>query len=409
MAPSSAPFPRVAAATARRLLLDSQGLLADPRGPVTADRLYALVERMGFVQVDSINVVERAHHLTLASRLHGYRPALLTRLLERDRRLFEHWTHDAAALPAAWFPWWRSRFEHYRERARARLLAHPWWLQRLGADPGATLAHVRDRIAREGPLMARDFEDTRGPEAERTWWGWKPQKTALEYLWRTGELAIARRVNFHKVYDLTERVLPHVAALPRPADEEYLDWACAAALARLGVASAEEIAAFWGAIAPAEARAWAARAGRRGEAVEVEVEAADGSRPRRAWAVPDWRERAAAAPEAPARLRLLSPFDPILRDRRRTQRLFDFDYRFEAFVPEAQRRHGYYVLPLLEGERLVGRLDPKFRRDDGVLAVRQLWWEPGVRPGKARRAGLERALDRLARLIGAERWTLPAG
>ena len=398
-------LPLVPAAIARRLLLGAQGLLDDPRRKATPDVLYDLIERMGFVQIDSINIVERAHHLTLASRLQGYRPALLTRLLERERRLFEHWTHDASAIPTAWYAHWKPRFERYRQR----VLEHPWWLERVGPDPHRVFDHVRERLVREGPLMAKDFEDERPEGTDKTWWGWKPQKAALEYLWRTGEVAIARRVNFHKVYDLAERVLPEAHAAPPPHPEEHLDWACRSALERLGIATADELAGFWRAVPLEEARAWGERTAARGEVVIVEVETADGSKPRKAWAVPDWQVRAAALPPAPPRLRLLSPFDPILRDRKRTLRLFNFDYRFEAFVPEPQRRHGYYVMPILEGERLVGRLDPKLHRERGLLEVRALWWEPGVRESKGRRAALEAAVERLARLVGAEGWSLPAG
>jgi uncharacterized protein YcaQ len=401
--PSSLPI--VSAAAARRLLLDAQGLLDDPRGQATPERLYQVIARMGFVQIDSINVVERAHHLTLAARLQGYRPALLDRLLERERRLFEHWTHDASAIPAAWYRFWRIRFERYR----AQLFENRWWRQRAGADPAAVLAHVRERIAREGPLMARDFEDTRGEDAEKKWWGWKPGKAALEYLWWSGELAIAKRINFHKVYDLAERVLPHLHAphaTPRPSDAEHLDWACRSALERLGVATPDEIASFWKAVPLAAAKAWCERAAAAGEIAAVQVEAVDGSRPRSAFALPDWETRAAAAPPAPPRIRLLAPFDPILHDRKRTLRLFGFDYRFEAFVPAGQRRYGYYVLPILEGERFTGRLDPKFLREEGRLEVRQVWWEPGVRQAKGRQAALEAAVERLAKLIGAERWAI---
>jgi hypothetical protein len=383
--------------------MGAQGLLDDPRGPVNADRLYALIERMGFVQIDSINIVERAHHLTLLSRLQGYRPALLDRLLERERRLFEHWTHDASAVPTIWYPYWKIRFERYRKR----VLEHPWWQERIGPEPARAVEHVRERLLKEGPLRARDFEDTRGADAERTWWGWKPQKAALEYLWRTGELAIVGRDSFHKVYDLAERILPEQHAAPAPDPDQHLAWAGRTALERLGVATPGEIAAFWAALSPEEGKLWSRRAVESGEAVEVEVEAVDGSRPQRALAVPDWEARAAALPPAPSRLRLLSPFDPILRDRKRALRLFGFDYRFEAFVPEAKRLHGYYVLPLLEGERLVGRVDPKFHRDEGVLDVRQIWWEPGVRESQGRKAALESAVVRLARAIGAESYRLP--
>ncbi len=392
--------PTVPAATARRLLLGAQGLLDDPRRKATPDALYALIEQLGFVQIDSINVVERAQHLTLAARMQGYQPRLLERLVERQRRLFEHWTHDASAIPTPWYPYWKIRFERYRRR----VLEHPWWMARIGPEPETVIGHVRERIVREGPLMTRDFEGERA--GEQGWWGWKPQKAALEYLWRTGELAIAGRSSFHKVYDLAERVLPAEHAAPRPSDAEHRDWACRTALERLGVATPDEIARFWAAVSLEEARAWCAEAAARGEIVPVQVEAADGSKPRASYAVPDWEPRAAALPPAPPRIRLLAPFDPILRDRKRTLRLFDFDYRFEAFVPGQHRKHGYYVLPILEGERLIGRLDPKLHREQGLLEVKGLWWEPKVRETKGRRAALEAALDRLARQTGAERWTL---
>lgn len=398
----AATLPLVPVATARRLLLGAQGLLDDPRGRVTADRLYNLIERMGFVQIDSINVVERAHHLTLASRLQNYRPSLFDRLLERDRRLFEHWTHDASAIPTVWYPHWRFRFDRYRRKVRE----HPWWKERIGPHPDDLIDRVRERLVQDGPLMTRDFEDTRDDGADRTWWGWKPEKAALEYLWRTGEAAIVGRVNFHKIYDLAERALPEAHHAPRPADEEHLDWACRTAIERLGIASADEITAFWRATDLVEVRPWCERAAARGEIVPVRVEAVDGS-VRNAYAVPDWEERAEALPPAPPRIRLLSPFDPILRDRKRCLRLFGFDYRFEAFVPAPQRRYGYYVLPILEGERLVGRLDPKLYREEGRLEVRQVWWEPGVRPSKARDLRLEAAVERLARFTGAETFYLP--
>lgn len=402
MARSSLPV--VSAAVARRLLLGAQGLLDDPRRRAGPEVLDDLIHRMGFVQLDSINVVERAHHLILAARLQGYRPALLDRLLERERRLFEHWTHDAAAIPTVWYPFWKLRFE----RHAARIRRSAWWRERMGPEPERLIGHVRERIAREGPLLARDFEHD-GAAGSGKWWGWKPQKAALEYLWHTGEVAVKARVNFHKVYDLAERVVPAgVLAAPRPAPEEHLDWACRTALERLGVATPEEIASFWAAVPLADARSWCERAAARGEIVPVQVETADGSRPRAAYAVPDWEARAAALPAAPPRIRLLAPFDPILRDRRRALRLFDFDYRFEAFVPEARRQHGYYVLPILEGERLVGRLDPKVHRGEGRLEVRGLWWEPGVRETKGRKAALEAAFDRLARQVGAERWEVTA-
>jgi uncharacterized protein len=405
----------ISAAAARRLLLGAQGLL-DPPARATADSVHQLVVRLGYVQVDSINVVERAHHLILAARLHGYRSTLFHGLLERRRLLFEHWTHDAAAIPTLWFPYWHDRFE----RARRELPRRSWWKRLLGSNPEAVIAAVRARVEREGPVLARDLAEgaeeaglaeAAEPAGRRaagsSWWGWSPQKTALEYLWATGEVAIAGRRGFHKLYDLTSRVLPGPAAAPRPSSEQQVDWACRTALERLGAAAPQELAAFWKAVPASAARAWCEQAAARGEIAPVIVEAADGSRPRAGFAVADWQTRARAEPASRPRLRLLCPFDPILHDRRRALRLFRFDFRFEAFVPAARRQHGYYVMPLLEGDRLVGRIDPKLHRDRDRLEVRSVRWEPGVRPARRRLAGLEAAVARLASLVGAGSWELP--
>jgi hypothetical protein len=398
--------PRVSAAQARRLLMGAQGLLSDPGRAATTAAVFQLVRRMGFVQLDSISYVERAHHLTLSSRLHEYRREHLARLLERDRSLFEHWTHDASAVPTEWFAHWKPRFA----RAAARIRASAWWRERMGADADRIIDGVRARIAREGPLRSQDFEHERGQVS--AWWGWKPQKAALEYLWHTGELLVARRENFQKVYDLTERVLPGPHGAPAPSEEEHTEWACSTALERLAVATPKELAEFWAAIDPARAKSWCERGVREGRVVPVLVEPLDGgeSRPRPAYALPDWEGRFERLPEPPALTRLLSPFDPVLRDRARALRLFGFDYRFEAFVPGPARRFGYYVLPVLEGERLVGRIDPKFERAQGLLRVRRVYWEPGARATRGRVRGLKEAAGRLARFVGAEavEWPAPA-
>ena len=387
--PATNPTASIPAQAARRLFLHAQGMLDDPTRHATPASVYALIERMGFVQIDSIRVVERAHHLTLAARLDGYRPAMLTRLLERDRRLFEHWTHDAAAIPTAWFAHWRPRFAQYR----GVIENHKWWRERLGPDKERIATQVLERIRTEGPLQAKDFEPEvpRGPSGG--WWGWTPEKAALEFLWYTGELAIARRVQFQKVYDLTERVLPQALRAAPPDARRLEDWMCGEALLRLGVATAREIAAYWGTVSLLEAKGWCEAAARQGTIVPVVVETADGSRPRLVWTRADWQKRVARAPDAPERLRVLSPFDPVVRDRARTRRLFGFDYAFEAFTPAAKRQYGYYVLPLFEAERFVGRADAA--REAERLLVRRVWWEPGVRPTAARRRQLRLAFERL--------------
>lgn len=389
-------LPIIPTSSARLLLLSAQGLLTNPGRTPTPTVLRNIIEGMGFVQIDSINVVERAHHLTLAGRLDGYRHDHFTDLLETERSLFEHWTHDASAIPTKWFPHWKPRFVRGRERIRMSA----WWRKLIGDEPDQLLDHVRERITREGPLRSGDFEhDRKGVSA--AWWGWKPQKAALEFLWHTGELMVTRRMNFQKVYDLTQRVLPEHHRMAQPTEEEHVEWACSTALDRLGLATPKELADFWAAITPDQARAWCENAMAEGRIAPVLVKSLDGAKVRPAYAVADWEQRLNNLPEPPERMRLLCPFDPVLRDRARLDKLFGFDYRFEAFVPEAKRQYGYYVLPILEGDRLVGRLDPRFHRARGVLEIRRVFWEPGIKLTRARSRKLEEAAGRLAQLIGA--------
>ena len=402
--PPSPAIELVPAAAARRLALLAAGLLDDPSGDVDAARVARVVHRLGAVQIDSINTVERAHHLILGARLDGYRPEHLAHALEVDRSLFEHWTHDAAAIPVEWFPHWRHTFVRHRRR----IAASAWWNERLGPRRAAMTRMVRSRIEREGPLAARDFTTTSGRAGGGSWWGWTPEKAALEFLWHTGTLLIAKRARFEKVYDLAERVLPAAVEAPRPSPAAHLEWAATTALERLGIATAREIAGFWSALAPERVESWLRKQARRGSCVRVRVAAVDGERTWEAWVPADWEARLAAAPEAPSRLRLLAPFDPIVRDRKRAARLFGFDFAFEAFVPAAKRRFGYYVLPILEGDRFAGRTHPRFDRERGSLILDRVWWEPGVRPTRIRRRALHDAAARLAACIGARSIELPA-
>jgi uncharacterized protein YcaQ len=194
---------------------------------------------------------------------------------------------------------------------------------------------------------------------------------------------------------VTERVLGETAACAEPEVQESIEWLCAGALDRLGFATSGELAAFWDIVTPAEAKAWCASA----DLIEIDVEGVDGKL-RRSFARSDVFEQAIAAPKAPSRLRILSPFDPALRDRKRAERLFGFHYRIEIFVPEAKRQYGYYVFPMLEGDRMVGRIDMKALRAEDVLNVTGVWWEPGVTVTAARVARLRAELERMARFAG---------
>jgi uncharacterized protein YcaQ len=375
---------------ARRFFIERQGLAEPPARRRGRQGLYEAVERLGFVQVDSINTVERAHHHILFARNQTYRRKDLARLVEKDRLLFENWTHDASVIPSALFPYWRHRFEHQRDYLRTR------WKDHFGKEGfDDDLDRVRDHVAREGAVMARDFE---GDKPSTGWWDWHPSKAALEYLWRTGELAIARREGFQKVYDLAERVIPPDHFSATVSREEFVDWTCRSALERLGMGTRGEIAAFWDLLSPAEVEAWLHA--RHDELETLHIEPAGGGRPQAAHAFAGTAARIAQAAPPPARLRILSPFDPLLRDRRRAERLFGFFYRIEVFVPEAKRKYGYYVFPVMRGDAIVGRIDMKADRDADRLAVRAFWPEPRVRMSSALLAALDAELERMRRFSG---------
>jgi len=389
-------LPTISAAEARRLLLAGSGLLDDPCRRAGPAAVTKIVSQLGFVQIDSIQRIARAHHLILGARLDDYRPAHLEQATFRRRALFEHWTHDAALIPIEWFAHWRPRFE----RSEARLRRSRWFSHRLGPDADRIVAAVFERITSEGPLRASDFERQANKPATG-WWDWTPEKAALEFLWHTGRLAIHGRDRFQKIYDLTERVFPEAHVLESPNEQAHIDWACGSAMDRLGVATPGEVAGFWNAITIAQAATWCHREVAAQRILEVQVESLDGSKPRKAFATTEWKRRVRRAGDAPDRMRLLAPFDPIIRDRKRALRLFNFDYTFEAFVPAKKRKYGYYVLPILEGERFAGRLDSRYERERQKIVVDRVWWEKGVKPTRERKRRLDDALAVLAAQIGA--------
>lgn len=382
---------------ARRIFLHRHRLSEAPQGAASGTDLLELIESLGFVQLDSINTVARAHDLILFSRRPRYRPKALKTLYERDRQLFEHWTHDAAVIPMKFYPQWDLRRQRDAERLKSR------WSKERREGFEAQFQTVLDQIREQGPLCSSDV----GKDEERGsggWWDWHPSKTALEYLWRSGALCVVGRDGFQKRYDLTERVLEqHLCDRSNaPHAEEVIDWCCDQALERLGFATHGELAAFWDHVTPAEAKAWCEAELAAGRLEQVRITGADGSQ-RLAYARPGLDQDTGLQIEPTGRLRILSPFDPALRDRKRAERLFGFNYRIEVFVPEAQRTFGYYVFPILQGDRLVGRVDMKAFRDEDVLRVRALWTEGNIRWGKARQSAFEAELDRIMRLAGVSR------
>ena len=376
---------------ARRLLLHLQEFTTPRSRRLKEGELYAIIRRLGYVQLDSIRVIERAHHMILFARNRHYRPADLAHLMERERLLFEHWTHDASVIPMDFYPHWRYRFKREHKSGRAART-------RASKNVMARARHVLGRIKKEGALRARDFNDGKRARGSDGWWEWGPSKEALNYLWRTGKLAVSARESFQKRYDLIERVIPprYLDGMDAPDDAATVAWKCAGALDRLGFASAREIADFWGSVPVPDVRAWIDKnlgSGLR----EITVAGARGRKPRTLVAREDVFEQAKAVDKTPSGLRLVSPFDPLIRNRERTSHLFDFDYRIEVFVPQRLRRYGYYIFPILEGSRFIGRAEVVANRKEGVLRMERLWLEPGVLLSERMRGRLEAELARLAR------------
>lgn len=370
---------------ARALWLTAQGLSANPTGPLN---LPGLIHDLGFVQLDTIQVVSRAHHHILWSRNQNYREPMLDKLL-RKRGVFEHFTHDASVLPMEFLPMWQRQF-----RRKAEQMRKAGWFKGLPDEAGR--AEIRDRIAREGALSTHAF-DTK-IEGKREMWARPPHKKALDYMWYAGELATCHRQGFTKFYDLAERVFPTDLRAKEMADGDQVDWLNHAALNRMGFGSAGDIQRFWEAMSAAEVRGWIGQAK---DLVPVEVQGADGE-----WkpvlASPDIEDRLASLPAPTSRLRILNPFDPVIRDRNRLKFLFGFDYRVEMFVPAAKRIWGYYVYPMLEGDRVIGRCEIKADRKAGLLDVKKIWVEPGVKWTGARGAKFASEVARLARLTSVE-------
>ena len=369
---------------ARHLWLSTNLLAHTPTG---AFDLQDMIWRLGFVQIDTIRNVTRAHNHILWSRNQNISEGAIWTQLS-DRALFEHFTHDASLIDMRVLPYWRRQFD----RLGAYMGRSEWYQSGLGT---AQIAEIRDRIAREGALSTHAF-DTKVDKREM--WARPPHKKALDQMWYAGELATCHRKNFVKFYDLGERVFPTHDPAP---DAHAVDWLCRGALDRLSFGTTGEIGRFWDAMSAREAKAWCEAA----SLVPVEVETADGGS-YAALAPQDIETRLAALDAPTSRLRILNPFDPAIRDRARLEKLFGFDYRNEMFVPKAKRRWGYYVYPLLEGDRFVGRIELKADRKAGELSVIGFWPEPGTRWGAARHAKLDAELARFARFAGlsATKW-----
>ena len=375
---------------ARRLWLQKQHMASTPCGKRGTARFASRVADLGMVQLDSIGILARAHHHILWSRQSAYRTQAFDQLLQGTRSVFEHFSHDAVILPMSTYPYWQRQ----RNRRANAFRGGAWG--RAMADK-KTHRQIIDRIRNEGAVCSRDFSGPDAAKPDRSVHAWmRPaHKLALDYLWLSGTLSVSHRVNFGKYYDLTERVIPSSIRAQRYSDQEQIDWLCTAALERLGFASALEIQRFWDACDLSEVQTWIQD--RAQSLMSVEITAADGQ-VCKAYAPSAVIDDLACIDKPSSRLRIVNPFDPIVRDRDRLKRLFGFDYRIEIYTPASKRRFGYYVYPMLEGDRFVGRIDVRADRKNDIMTTRAWWLEPGIRESSGRKSAVEKELQRLSKL-----------
>ncbi len=365
----------------RGLMIAAQGLHDRSQPRATKKAVRAIIRQMHLLQIDSINVIARTPYLVLWSRLGDYHPRWLDELLA-EGALFEYWSHAACFLPIEDYPLYSHLYDRWLGGR-----AHQW----LG-EHADVAKRVLDHVRTHGEARSSDFERTDGQKAN--WWNWKDEKVALEYLFYAGELMVRKRHNFQRIYDLRERVLPHAEALleisPAEAHEQFVLNTTQA----LGVTKAEWIADYFR-LSKTDTTAALKRLEEQGRLMKVEVEG---------WTSPGYihpfnRKQVEAAGKgkiARSKTTFLSPFDPLVWDRKRALELFNFDYKIEVYTPAPKRKYGYFTLPILYNNALIGRIDPKAHRKEGIFEVKALHLEPGVKVDDALVAELKSALQACA-------------
>ena len=381
--------------TVRRLMLEKQGVGRFPDHVDKSD-VYDTVDRLGCLQIDTINVVERAHYLTLWTRLGQYDKEHLHEVAYRDRLLFEYWAHSACYVPFKDYRYYIKSMNVRRMEMRTR------FSKRSNADP-ELLDRVLSRVRDEGPLSSKDFE---GPKRKGGWWNWKPAKLALELLFGAGILLIDRRENFQRYYDLVENVLPTGVDISEPSDDERVRFFALKTMSSLGLVKPQEVRKYY--------HPWSVKLDRTsrqlnelldrlvidGQAVKHSV---DGDK-NPYYCLPRDTDRLEELGSGFGfdDVRLFVYFDNMMWNRERITELFGFESRLETYVPKDKRVYGYYHLPVLYGDRLVARVEPKMDRENNMMIIRGYWVEDGFNPTEDYEEKLSRNLEEFARFHGAE-------
>lgn len=383
---------------ARALHLAAQGLLTPPKRQASKADVLHCIRQMGALQIDTINVVARSPYLVLWSRLGHFQNQWLEELLA-EGKIFEYWAHEACFLPI-------EDYGLYRHQMISPLSMGWKYNHRWLSENAAQVEQIRQHIHQQGASRSADFERKEGKG--NGWWSWKPEKRSLEVLFTIGELMVARRHNFQRIYDLRERVHP------KWSDEHHLQpqlecqrQQVLMAVKALGICKASWVADYFR-MKKLDPAIQPATLAKQGLLLSTEVEGWE----QVAYVHPDHRallKQAAAGTLKPSATRILSPFDPVVWDRKRASELFGFDYKIECYTPEAKRRYGYFTLPLLRRGALIGRMDAKAHRKDGVFEIKKLHLEPNVRVSQAMASDVATAIRQFASWHGTEQvrleWT----
>ena len=378
---------RISMQTARWVMLAAQGLDRAPDRPAVKAAVLEAVRRMQVLQIDTIHVIQRSPYLVLWSRLGDYRPEWLDELLA-EGALFEYWAHAMCFLPIEDYPLYRRRM---LDAMSDKKWPMKWAVKFIHENP-KVIERMRSHLRENGAVRSAEFENKNRPPGG--WWNWKEEKDVLESLFLTGELMIARRQKFQRVYDLRERVLPSVDDSALPSTEELRRTLTLRAVSALGIALPGWVHDYFRQPKMGMPRYLESLAAE-GLLLKVELEGFEGP----AYIHPgrlDLLEEAVSGKREPTLTMLLSPFDPLVWDRQRARDLFDFDYTIECYTPAAKRRYGYFNMPILHHGRLVGRLDPKAHRAEGLFEIKAVYLEPGVRVTSELVTDLADTLRRLA-------------
>lgn len=370
---------------ARRIALNASLLYGQTKLPKGKEGVEAVINHLGYIQIDTISVIARAHHHTLWTRCRDYNQEYLHQLQAEDRSIFEYWGHAMSYLPMDDYRFYKHSFKRFLKPTNS------WTKTRL-ENARAFMPNILKRIKNEGGLGSKDFKDNSLKKNNR-WWDWKPAKTALEFLYWQGKLMITERQNFHRLYDLTERVLPSHINTDNPTDSEQAQFWIFRALQSLGIATVSEIKEHLYHSDKTQIEKQLQQLISTSQVIQIEISGLSGTY----YVLTENFENIYPIKKRTDKLHILSPFDNTVINRARLQKLFDFQYTIECYVPKPKRKFGYFVLPILWGDKFVGRLDAKADRKAAELIIHNIYIESSFQPNEAFTLSLGKKLQSFAK------------